>query len=135
MLRKLVEGQLLRMEGNAFEECMDRLGLELRPGDYQPLRAAGPKGDTKNDGYCPKARVFPRRRSAVFLEGCLQEHRDVDVWRFLTNDMLPGEVDHRMACNQGPGALQSGSRCSAGSLLIPVCHRAGGLCRLFVGDM
>lgn len=105
-LRKLVEGQLLRLEGNAFQDCMDRLGLELYPGDYQPVRAAGPKGDTKNDGYCPKARVFfaaHATRGETFaktkgkirgdLEGCLREHRDVKVWRFLTNDTLPGEVD------------------------------------------
>ncbi|WP_406391380.1 hypothetical protein OG806_08285 [Streptomyces sp. NBC_00882] len=105
-LRKLVEGQLLRLEGNAFQECMDRLGLELYPGDYQPVRAAGPKGDTKNDGYCPKARVFfaahatrgeridkTKAKIRGDLEGCLQEHRDVRVWRFLTNDTLPGEVD------------------------------------------
>lgn len=105
-LRKLVEGQLLRLEGNAFQDCMDRLGLVLYPGDYQPVRAAGPKGDTKNDGYCPKARVFfaaHATRGETFaktkgkirgdLEGCLQEHRDVKVWRFLTNDTLPGEVD------------------------------------------
>ncbi|MEU5046839.1 hypothetical protein [Streptomyces griseorubiginosus] len=105
-LRKLVEGQLLRLEGNAFQDCMDQLGLVLHPGDYQPVRAAGPKGDTKNDGYCPKARVFyaahatrgeriDRTKAKIRsdLEGCLQEHRDVRVWRFLTNDTLPGEVD------------------------------------------
>ncbi|MFJ1958267.1 hypothetical protein ACIOGT_34365 [Streptomyces microflavus] len=105
-LRKLVEGQLLRLEGNGFQDCMDRLGLELYPGDYQPVRAAGPKGDTKNDGYCPKARVFfaahatrgeridkTKAKIRGDLEGCLQEHRDVKVWRFLTNDTLPGEVD------------------------------------------
>ncbi|WP_246585721.1 hypothetical protein [Streptomyces yatensis] len=105
-LRKLVEGQLLRMEGNTFQDCMDRLGLELYPGDYQPVRAAGPKGDTKNDGYCPKARVFfaahatrgeridkAKTKIRGDLEGCLQEHREVKVWRFLTNDTLPGEVD------------------------------------------
>ncbi|WP_327402350.1 hypothetical protein OG194_20925 [Streptomyces sp. NBC_01288] len=105
-MRKLVEGQLLRLEGNAFQDCMDRLGLELYPGDYQPVRAAGPKGDTKNDGYCPKARVFfaahatrgeridkTKVKIRSDLEGCLQEHRAVRVWRFLTNDTLPGEVD------------------------------------------
>ncbi|MEU6683945.1 hypothetical protein [Streptomyces sp. NPDC046832] len=105
-LRKLVEGQLLRMEGNTFQDCMDRLGLELYPGDYQPVRAAGLKGDTKNDGYCPKARVFfaahatrgeridkTKAKIRGDFEGCLQEHRDVRVWRFLTNDTLPGEVD------------------------------------------
>lgn len=105
-LRKLVEGQLLRLEGNAFQDCMDRLGLELYPGDYQPVRAAGPKGDAKNDGYCPKARVFfaahatrgeridkTKAKIRGDLEGCLQEHRDVKVWRFLTNDTVPGEVD------------------------------------------
>ncbi|MFC8829016.1 hypothetical protein ACFT9I_27125 [Streptomyces sp. NPDC057137] len=104
--RKLVEGQLLRLEGNAFQDCMDRLGLVLYPGDYQPVRAAGPKGDTKNDGYCPKARVFfaahatrgeridkTKAKIRGDLEGCLQEHRDVRVWRFLTNDTVPGEVD------------------------------------------
>ncbi|MDI5969919.1 hypothetical protein POF50_011320 [Streptomyces sp. SL13] len=105
-LRKIVEGQLLRMEGNAFQDCMDRLGLELYPGDYQPVRAAGPKGDTKNDGYCPKARIFfaahatrgeriERTKAKIRgdLEGCFREHRDVKVWRFLTNDTLPGEID------------------------------------------
>ncbi|MDC2958162.1 hypothetical protein PO587_27320 [Streptomyces gilvifuscus] len=105
-LRKLVEGQLLRLEGNAFQDCMDQLGLVLHPGDYQPVRAAGPKGDTKNDGYCPKARVFyaahatrgeridkTKAKIRGDLEGCLQEHREVRVWRFLTNDTLPGEVD------------------------------------------
>ncbi|MFD0001631.1 hypothetical protein ACFVJ4_04305 [Streptomyces sp. NPDC127178] len=105
-LRKLIEGQLLRLEGTAFQDCMDRLGLVLHPGDYRPVRAAGPKGDTKNDGYCPKARVFfaahatrgeridkTKAKIRSDLEGCLQEHRDVRVWRFLTNDTLPGEVD------------------------------------------
>lgn len=108
-LRKIVEGQLLLMEGNAFQDCMDRLGLELHPGDYQPVRAAGPKGDTKNDGYCPKARIFfaahatrgeridkTKAKIRSDLEGCLQEHRDVKIWRFLTNDTLPGEVDQFM---------------------------------------
>ncbi|MGV9849949.1 hypothetical protein ACWDWU_14420 [Streptomyces sp. NPDC003442] len=105
-LRKLVEGQLLRLEGNAFQDCMDRLGLVLHPGDYQPVRAAGPKGDTKNDGYCPRDRVFfaahatrgeridkTKAKIRSDLDGCLREHRDVKVWRFLTNDTLPGEVD------------------------------------------
>ncbi|GHD63317.1 hypothetical protein ACFQL8_10015 [Streptomyces goshikiensis] len=105
-MRKLVAGQLALLEGNAFQDCMDRLGLELYPGDYQAVRAAGPKGDTKNDGYCPKARVFfaahatrgeridkTKNKIRGDLEGCLREHRDVKVWRFLTNDTLPGEVD------------------------------------------
>ncbi|MFJ8822769.1 hypothetical protein ACIREE_13405 [Streptomyces sp. NPDC102467] len=87
-LRKFVEGQLILLEGNAFQGCMDRLGLELYPGDYQAVRAAGPRGDTKNDGYCPKARVFfaahatrnePLHKTKAKirgdLEGCLQEHR------------------------------------------------------------
>jgi hypothetical protein len=36
----------------------DRLGSVLFPGDYHPVRPGGQHGDTKNDGYCPKARVF-----------------------------------------------------------------------------
>jgi hypothetical protein len=99
-MRKLVEGRLVLLEGNGFQDCMDRLGLVLYPGDYQPVRAAGPKGDTKNDGYCPTARVFfaahatrgeridkTKAKIRSDLEG------DVRVWRFLTNDTLPGEVD------------------------------------------
>lgn len=114
-LRKLVEGQLIRLEGNAFQDCLDRLGLVLYPGDYQPVRAAGPKGDTKNDGYCPKARVFfaahatrgeriDRTKAKIRsdLEGCLKNHRDVKVWRFLTNDTLPGEVDQFIDNNLRP---------------------------------
>ncbi|MET7623508.1 hypothetical protein [Streptomyces albidoflavus] len=43
-LRKLVEGQLLRMEGNTFQDCMDRLGLEQYPGDYQPRAGSRTEG-------------------------------------------------------------------------------------------
>lgn len=80
-LRKLVEGQLLRLEGNAFQDCMDRLGLELHPGDYQPVRAAGPKGDTKNDGYCPKARVFSQRTRHAASGSTKPRQRFAVTWR------------------------------------------------------
>lgn len=105
-LRKIIEAQITQFEGNAFQDMSDRLGSVLFPDDYHPVRAGGRHGDTKNDGYCPKARVFfaahaTRGESATKsktkikddLEGCLQQHRDVKVWRFLTNDTLIGEAD------------------------------------------
>jgi hypothetical protein len=43
--------------------------------------------DTRGERQKTKAKI----RSD--LEGCLQEHRDVQVWRFITNDTLLGEID------------------------------------------
>lgn len=76
------------------------------PATTSPYVPCGPKGDAKNDGYCPKARVFfaahatrgeridkTKAKIRSDLDGCLREHRNVKVWRFLTNDTLPGEVD------------------------------------------
>src|SRR3954467_14205123 len=105
-LRKIVSNHIAQVEGNNFQTMCDRLASELYPGDYQPVRPGGSHGDTKNDGYCPKARIFfaahatrgeaaQRTKDKIKgdLEGCLAQHRDVETWRYLTNDTLLGEVD------------------------------------------
>ncbi|MUN40813.1 NACHT domain-containing protein [Actinomadura litoris] len=108
-LRVIIENSLAQTEGNAFQELCDRLCLELYPDDYHPVRPGGRRGDTKNDGYCPKARIFfaahatrgetakkTIKKITSDLEGCLENHRDVAVWRYLTNDTLTGQVDQHI---------------------------------------
>ena len=98
-LRKIIEAQIARFEGNGFQDMCDRFGSVLFPDDYHPVRAGGRHGDTKNDGYCPQARIFfaahatrgeaaekIKEKIKGDLEGCLVKHRDVKTWRFLTND-------------------------------------------------
>lgn len=105
-LRKIVENHIATLEGNGFQDLCDRLCMKLFPDDYTPVRAAGPKGDRKNDGYCPKARTFfaahatrgealqkTKDKIKSDLEGCLMHHTDVVTWIFLTNDTLPGDVE------------------------------------------
>jgi hypothetical protein len=80
--------------------------LKIYPDDYTPVRAGGPKGDTKMDGYCPKAKIYfaahatrgenisaTKKKIRSDLEGCLKEHKDVKKWVYLTNDTLLGEVE------------------------------------------
>jgi len=105
-LRRIVEDHIRTLEGNAFQDFCDRLCMKLYPDDYTPVRAAGPKGDMKNDGYCPKARIFfaahatrgepfhkTKAKITSDLEGCLGKHADVGTWTYLTNDTLAGEVE------------------------------------------
>ncbi|MFB4314754.1 hypothetical protein [Actinomadura sp. 21ATH] len=105
-LRKVIASLIASFEGNSFQAFCDRLASELYPGDYQRVRPGGRHGDTKNDGYCPQARIFfaahatrgeaatkTKRKIKSDLEGCIAQHRDMRVWRYLTNDTLIGEVD------------------------------------------
>ena len=105
-LRRIVEDRIINLDGNTFQDLCDRLCMKLYPDDYTPVRAGGPKGDTKNDGYCPKARIFfaahatrgekifkTKRKIKSDLEGCLKKHNNIASWIFLTNDTLVGEVE------------------------------------------
>ena len=105
-LRKIVEAQLFNLRGDSFQDLCDRLCMKLYPDDYTPVRAGGPKGDTKNDGYCPKAKIYfaahatrgeralaTKKKIKSDLEGCLEKHRDVKKWVYLTNDTLLGDVE------------------------------------------
>ncbi|MHC4617287.1 MAG: tetratricopeptide repeat protein [Planctomycetota bacterium] len=104
-LRKIVEAQLFSLRGDSFQDVCDRLCLNLYPDDYTPVRAGGPKGDTKMDGYCPKAKVYfaahatrgerirdTKRKIESDLVGCVKNHEDVQTWVYLTNDTLVGGV-------------------------------------------
>jgi tetratricopeptide (TPR) repeat protein/transcription elongation GreA/GreB family factor len=105
-LRKIIEGQLVTLGGDNFQDMCDRLCLKIYPDDYTPVRAGGPKGDTKNDGYCPKKKIYfaahatrrestsaTKRKIKSDLIGCLRKHKDVKKWVYLTNDTLLGEVE------------------------------------------
>ena len=105
-LRRIVEDHIANLAGDEFQNFCDRLCMKLYPDDYTAVRAGGPKGDMKNDGYCPKARIFfaghATRGEAIAktkeniksdLQGCLENHPDVVKWVYLTNDTLVGEVE------------------------------------------
>lgn len=105
-LRRLVEDRITNLSGNVFQDFCDRLCLKLHPNDYTPVRAGGSKGDMKNDGYCPKVRLFyaahatrgesiskTKRKIKSDLEGCLKKQVAVKKWIYLTNDTLLGEVE------------------------------------------
>lgn len=105
-LRKIIEDRLANIRGDAFQDMCDRLCMKLYPDDYTPVRAGGPKGDTKNDGYCPKAKIYfaahatrgettlaTKGKIKSDLEGCLEKHRDIKKWVYLTNDTLLGDVE------------------------------------------
>jgi hypothetical protein len=105
-IRKIIEDRITALEGFAFQDFCDRLGLVLYPGDYTPVRAGGKTGDDKNDGYCPKARVFfqahatrgeeisdTKAKVKKDLAGCVAKHRDIKHWIYLTNIPLIGTIE------------------------------------------
>lgn len=105
-LIKIIESRITILEGGVFQSFCDRLCLTLFPGDYTSVRAAGPEGDHKNDGYCPTTRTFfaahatrgeadckTKTKIKDDLEGCLKKHSDVKTWIFLTNTTLIGSIE------------------------------------------
>ncbi|MFA5129738.1 MAG: hypothetical protein WC477_02330 [Patescibacteria group bacterium] len=104
-IRKVIEDTISCSNENNFQDFCDRLFLELYKEDYTPVRAAGSNGDDKNDGYCPKARIFvqaygPSRyeerkvieKIDADLKGCAEKHSDIQTWIFATNKTLTGAV-------------------------------------------
>jgi hypothetical protein len=102
---KIIVDHIANLEGDEFQRMCDRLCVILYPNDYSPVRAGGSKGDMKNDGYCPQARVFfaahatrgekiadTKQKICGDLSGCVKHHNDLKEWIFLTNDTLLGEV-------------------------------------------
>ncbi len=105
VLRKIIENHLACLKGATFQDTCDRLCLKLYPNDYTPVRAGGPKGDTKNDGYCPKAKIYfaahatmgektaaTNKKIETDLKGCVENYNDVKTWIYLTNITLLGET-------------------------------------------
>lgn len=103
---KIIKDHLSSLEGYVFQDLCNRLCYVLYPNDYSPVRPGGNKGDLKNDGYCPEARIFfaahatrgeylskIKRKIKEDLEGCINHHDDVETWIYLTNDTLTGEVE------------------------------------------
>lgn len=105
-IRRIIEDHIRALEGNSFQDFCDRMCMVIYEGDYTPVRPGGRKGDLKNDGYCPRARVFfaahatrgehisaTKEKIKGDLEGCLEKHTDVQTWIYLTNDTLTGEAE------------------------------------------
>jgi len=103
--RKIIEDKIRGLEGNSFQEFCDRLCLSLYPDDYTPVRPGGIEGDTKNDGYSPKAPIFfqaqatrgenlgkTKSKIESDLEGCISNYNVVQCWVYLTNDTLAGAI-------------------------------------------
>jgi hypothetical protein len=90
-----------------FQDFCDRLLSTLYPKEYVPVRAGGPKGDMKNDGYCYTSRIFfqahatrgetsnkTKDKIQEDLVGCLKDWADVQKFVYLTNDTLLGDVEN-----------------------------------------
>jgi hypothetical protein len=97
-LRKIIEDRIFNLDGNSFQDLCHRLCMKLYSDDYTPVRAGGPKGDTKMDGYCPKAKIYfathattrgeatraTKKKIKSDLEGCLAKHNDTKKWVYFT---------------------------------------------------
>jgi len=106
-IRKIVEDRVSAKTVDEFQNFCNQLCLKLYPGDYTPVRSGGPTGDMKNDGYCPKARIFfqaygirsdgriavTKKKIEADLAGCVAKHPNVKKWIFLTNQTLVGEIE------------------------------------------
>ena len=103
--RKIIENRITTLEGDNFQRFCNRMLLKLFPEDYTSVRAGGPKGDMKNDGYCVIKRIFfaahatrgesaaaTKKKIATDLHGCLKKQINVEKFIYLTNDTLTGEV-------------------------------------------
>jgi len=103
--RKIIEDKIANLKGNDFQDFCDRLFITLFPDDYTPVRAGGPTGDLKNDGYCPKQSMYIAAHATrgettakimnkieSDLEGCIVKHQGIKKWIYITNDILIGSV-------------------------------------------
>ncbi|MDD2516351.1 MAG: hypothetical protein PHF26_03995 [Candidatus Gracilibacteria bacterium] len=105
-IKKIIKDCISTKTGNEFQDFCDRFCLKLYPNDYTPVRAGGKNGDLKNDGYCPKARIFfqahgtrneqarkTKEKIEKDLAGCVEKHPDIQKWIYLTNQTLIGEIE------------------------------------------
>lgn len=106
-LRKFIEDRIFNLFGDHFQVFCDYFLMKFYPDDYIPVRAGGRRGDEKNDGYCPKQRIFFQchaGRGEVVnkvtskitndFNGCLIKHPEVKKWIYLTNDnKLTGQIE------------------------------------------
>src|SRR5690348_15831926 len=98
---RIIEDYIKAIEPSNFQAFCDRLLLCLYP-DFTPVRAAGKRGDMKNDGYCYINRIFfqahatrgeniSKTKSKIKndLEGCLSQW-NVEKFVYITNDIQIG---------------------------------------------
>lgn len=73
------ENAFLRERGKAFESLFARIMSHRFPGDFQPVRPYGPKGDLKCDGYRASDKtVFQSYAPDTMKEGLLLAKIDAD---------------------------------------------------------
>lgn len=124
----VVFNQIRNYRGLEFQDFGDRLLSKLYPNEYIAVRAGGPWGDLKNDGYCHINRTFfhfyassqhnvaaLKAKITTDIKGCLAKQQQVDKIIFVTNDANLGVIEahiddlrlkHRIAIDTwGPNRL------------------------------
>jgi len=105
-LDTIIFNQIKAYRGNEFQEFGDRLLSKLFPEEYIAVRAGGPLGDLKNDGYCHISRIFfhfygssqnnissLKAKITADIEGCLARQQKVEKIAYVTNDANLGAIE------------------------------------------
>jgi hypothetical protein len=105
-LETIVLNQIKSYRGLEFQEFGDRLLAKIYPGEYTAVRAGGPWGDLKNDGYCYVNRTFfhfygtsqynvsaLKTKITADVEGCLKNQQQVKRIVYVSNDSALGVIE------------------------------------------
>jgi len=105
-IETVVLNQIRSYRGLEFQDFGDRLLSKLYPNEYIAVRAGGPWGDLKNDGYCHINRTFfhfyassqhnvaaLKNKITTDIEGCLAKQQQIDKIIFVTNDANLGVIE------------------------------------------
>jgi hypothetical protein len=106
LLETIIINQIKSYRGNDFQDFGDRLLSKLYPAEYTPVRAGGPWGDLKNDGYCFVNRTFfhfygssqynvskLKGKITSDIEGCLAKQLHVRKVIYVTNESSLGVIE------------------------------------------
>ncbi len=105
---RIIEDYIKAIDASHFQAFCDRLLITLFPGDYTTVRAGGPKGDMKNDGYCVMSGKFFQAHASrgesisniknkikTDLTGCVANWGTaVKSFIYITNDTQVGDVEN-----------------------------------------
>lgn len=102
----IILNQIKTYRGREFQEFGDRLLSKLYPEEYTAVRAGGPWGDLKNDGYCYLNRTFfhfygtsqhnvyaLKSKITADVEGCLNHQQEVKKIVYISNDANLGFIE------------------------------------------
>jgi hypothetical protein len=105
-LETFILNQIKSYRGHEFQEFGDRLLTRLYADEYTAVRAGGPWGDLKNDGYCHVNRIFfhfyatsqynvqvLKSKITSDVEGCLEKQQQVRKIVYVTNDANLGVIE------------------------------------------